>query len=1137
MQAVELAREAAAVLHDQAVAAGHDPSKPYEFAVAEADRRGFDVESIKKGSPSLRGARARFFPMEKFILHEKCTTLFEQAFLVAHEIGHAELGDGIEEDDQGYTIDPTRTSEASPMGVGRVVDYSRRQRREVQMDLFAREFLLPRHVVKTLYLNGMSALSIAEKLGAPFDVVAQQIFDALLLPPPLPEDTEPAIEYPLNAEQYKAAAHRGPAFLLEAGPGTGKTQTLVGRVKGLLSDGVDPRKILLLTFSNKAAGEMAERIARIDTKAAAAMWIGTFHSFGLDLIRRFHDEMNLPLDPRLLDRTEAVELLEHEFPVLDLVHYRNLYDPTRMIADILTGISRAKDEVVDANTYLALAQAMRDRAVGIEDIATAEKAIEVAKVYGTYETLKRQARCIDFGDLVSLPVTLLEENEAIRFHIQSTYEHVLVDEYQDVNHSSVRLLKALCGDGENLWVVGDAKQSIYRFRGASSFNMTRFGNEDFPGGLRYRLKTNYRSVPEIVSAFSNFALNMAVGDADSGLNAERTSDAQKPELRCVDQGFLQTPSIADAIKEMQNSGYKYSDQAILCTGNEKLSEIGQQLELLGIPVLYLGSVFERPEIKDWLTLLSLLVDRRAMGLVRIACLPEFTMSLDDVGSILTHLREDETGSDWKTKIDDFQISDDGRTALVRLVKTLSGFSANDSPWSVLATVLLDRTRIAARMAISTDRNIRSQCIATWQLLNFLRAQPSSGEGVFITRTLDRIRRLVRLGDDRDLRQLPAAAQSIDAVRLMTIHGAKGLEFPVIHVPGMNADTLPGNTQKQICPPPNGMIAGGGSNAKEQFNLEYKAERECLFYVALSRAEDRVFLYTTTRNAAGSARKLSDFLNRIGPSLVQNNVKPLHAVIEKPESLPVDWVVSGDLVLSGAQISLYESCPRRFFYTHILQIGGRRTPTPFLKMHDAVRNVFQELVNTAPIKITDIEDRVTQAFAVEGLAEHGYASEFKSLAIGMVSYFASIREGHSFEATCAFTMKFGETAITVQPDDVLVYPDGRKTFRRVRTGHKRDKEEFDLGAAAFVLAARQAFPDAIVELVHLSDQTVTPIVLTAKQLDNRHKKILNTLDSIAKGVFPAESSSRVCPSCPAFFVCGLTPAGVFQKNLKKIYRSD
>ncbi|STW01941.1 PD-(D/E)XK nuclease superfamily [Klebsiella pneumoniae] len=366
---------------------------------------------------------------------------------------------------------------------------------------------------------------------------------------------------------------------------------------------------------------------------------------------------------------------------------------------------------------------------------------------------------------------------------------------------------------------------------------------------------------------------------------------------------------------------------------------------------------------------------------------------------------------------------------------------------------------------------------------------------------------------------------------MTIHGAKGLEFPVIHLPGMNADTLPGNPQKQVCPPPNGMIAGGGSNAKEQFNLEYKAERDA--YSTLRCPELKIGYFSMLlRGMLLAALESYLTFKPYRAQLSSNNVKPLHAVIEKPESLPVDWVISGDLVLSGAQISLYESCPRRFFYTHILQIGGRRTPTPFLKMHDAVRNVFQELANTAPVKITDIEDRITQAFTIEGLAEHGYAPEFKSLAIGMVNYFASIRESHNSEATCVFTIKLGETFITIQPDDVLVHPDGRKTFRRVRTGHKRDKEESDLGAAAFVLAARQAFPDAMMELVHLSDQTVTPINLTAKQLDNRYKKILTILDSIVKGVFPAEPSSRVCPSCPAFFVCGLTPAGVLQKKSKK-----
>ncbi|HHH0535289.1 TPA: UvrD-helicase domain-containing protein [Yersinia enterocolitica] len=240
---------------------------------------------------------------------------------------------------------------------------------------------------------------------------------------------------------------------------------------------------------------------------------------------------------------------------------------------------------------------MRDSAVETDAILEAEKAIEVARVYAAYESLKQQSECIDFGDLVSLPVKLLEENEAIRSHIQSTYEHVLVDEYQDVNHSSVRLLKAICGEGENLWAVGDGKQSIYRFRGASSFNMTRFGNEDFPGGVRYRLKMNYRSVPEIVSTFSRFAVGMAVGDADSGLRPNRKSNACKPELRFVGQGVQQSPALADAIQEMLDAGYPYRDQAVLCTGNEKLSEIGQQLERSGIPVLFLAVFLSVPRLR------------------------------------------------------------------------------------------------------------------------------------------------------------------------------------------------------------------------------------------------------------------------------------------------------------------------------------------------------------------------------------------------------------------------------------------------------------------------------------------------------------------------------------------------------------
>ena len=591
-----------------------------------------------------------------------------------------------------------------------------------------------------------------------------------------------------------------------------------------------------ITFSNKAAGEMAERIARKRPEAAAAMWIGTFHAFGLDIIRRFHAELGLPKDPRMMDRTEAVELLEEEFPRLRLAHYRNLYDPTQIIADMLAAVSRAKDEVVDAETYAALADAMLAKAGDADAREAAERAGEVARIYAAYEQLKRNAHCVDFGDLVALPVKLIETDAAIRTTLQAQYDHVLVDEYQDVNRSSVRLLSALRPGGRNLWMVGDAKQSIYRFRGASSFNMTRFGKEDFPGGKRGRLKRNYRSVPEIVASFSGFAITMRAGDADSGLEADRDGKGQKAELRTMQRAEQQQVALADAIEALRGEGYAYRDQAVLCTGNEKLSTIGQDLERLGVPVLFLGSLFERAEVKDLLALLSVLVDRRAMGLVRIACWPDFTMSFADVAAIFLHLRAaDHAPATWLQHLDTIpDISDAGLEALAKLAVALNGFDQTAAPWTVLATLLLDRTRIAARLGVSDDLADRTRGIAIWQFLNFLRVQPT-GRGLPITRVLDRVRRLVRLGDDRDLRQLPAAAQHLDAVRLMTIHGAKGLEFGGIHIPGLNSDTIPRTPPAPPCPAPDGMIAGADGSALEAFRAGQVEEQECLFYVAQSRA--------------------------------------------------------------------------------------------------------------------------------------------------------------------------------------------------------------------------------------------------------------------------------------------------------------
>lgn len=1129
MEGVELARRVAARLHAEAVARGRDSWQPYAFAVAEAERRSVDVEPTSPGASVLDGGRAVFIARDRLILHENKGTPFDHAFLVAHEIGHAELGD---DDDRtpARDIDPARPAEAAPIGFDRVVDYGRRQRREVQMDLFAREFLLPRPVARRLHIEeGMSAGAIAKRLGAPFEVVAQQLFDALLLPPIPAADAAVHADRPLNAEQEAAAGWRGGAYLQEAGPGSGKTQTLIARVEGLLADGADPRRILVLTFSNKAAGEMADRIARKRKEAAAAMWIGTFHAFGLDVIRRFHGELGFSRDPRLMDRTEAVELLENEFPRLGLTHYRNIYDPTQIIGDMLAAISRAKDEVADEKRYAELAEAMLRSANSPEAVEAAERAAEVARVYACYEQIKRAVHAVDFGDLVALPVRLLEGRADIRKHFQDLYDHVLVDEYQDVNRSSIRLLTVLRQDGANLWAVGDGKQSIYRFRGASSFNMARFGEEDFPGGRRGRLKINYRSRREIVEAFSNFSRGMKAGGEESALVAERGAGGAAPEHRTVAEGRQQVVAIADAIAEMRAAGYAYRDQAVLCTGNEKLADIGRELESLGIPVLFLGSLFERPEVKDLLALLSLLTDRRAMGLIRVACIPDFALSLGDAGTVIDHLRLHETRPlAWLNEADTIPVlSGAGAATLRRLAGALAGFDARAQPWTVLATLLLDRTQIAARLASSTDVIDRGRAIAIWQFLNFVRAQPS-GRGAPVTRLLDRVRRLVRLADERDLRQLPAAAQGIDAVRLMTIHGAKGLEFPVVHLPGMNADTLPRTPPAPPCPPPDGLVEGGRGSALDIWREGQAEEQECLFYVALSRARDRLFLYSPTQKANGHNRPPSPFLARLGAGLAGRHVVPTRLPPAAPEEQPITWLCDGKLSFTAPQMALYESCPRRFFYTHVLQIGGRRTATDFMRLHEVVRSVFQAIIG-GQISADDLDAQVSAACDAQGLAGHGYAAEFHALAAAMIRFFVKTREGLTAEKPVALRLDFGDQEIMVRPDEVLVRSDGRRILRQVKTGHRRSAETDDVGAAAFLLAAREAFPNAEVELVHLADQQTTPIGFTARTLDTRRTKLARFLADIRCGCFPAKPSAWTCPGCPAFFICGSTPPGTLRKK--------
>lgn len=1125
---LELTRRRAADLHASLVAGGFASSVPIEIAHAAAAACDLEVNAWPQGHPILRGGRAIYDHDAGTIDHEATGDPFQDAFLIAHEIGHHEFGGDIRVV-VTTAIDPERSMAGRELGTARVVDYSPASRVETRMNLFAREFLLPRDVLRRWHVEERcSATEIAERTGAPYGAVALQLFDALLLPRVELPDAPRAPRPPLDAEQRLAVQHRGGAFLLRAGPGTGKTQTLIGRLESLRDEGTEPEGVLVLTFSNKAAAELTERIAATWPEAAASAWIGTFHSFGLDLLRRCGRAIGLPENPRLIDQVEAVAMLEDELVRLDLEHFRDLWDPTDNLRDILQAISRAKDEVVDASAYQKLAEAMFAAATGDEERAGAARCLEVAKVYECYEQLKRERGCLDFGDLVAQPVVLLEARDEIRREQAARYAHILVDEYQDVNRASVRLLRALAPAGQNLWAVGDAKQSIYRFRGASSANMRQFTQTDFPGGVEASLRTNYRSHKEVCDAFTAFAGTMTSAEPGFEARAHRGAGGGVAFVP-VHSKEHEVEELALRISAAREAGIAFRDQAVICRGNERLGEIARGLEARGIPILYLGPLFDRPQVKEALALLSLLDDPLAIGLVAAANLPEVSIPLDDVARCIRALREaaPDAALDWTAHLLALDtLSDRGRAGVAALVEMLEGLESDHHPWWALARIYLDKTRMGVRLAAGLQGGEVAPAVALWQLQSFLRAAKLPAGRSPVAALLEHVRRLVLLADDRDLRALPAAAQAMDAVHVLTIHASKGLEFEAVHMANLTSGSLPQPaTRVRGLPPPDGMIEGSLHSGIEAQASGHAAEEECLFFVGLSRARRTLTLLAKCNERANGLNGQSPFIDKLGSSArTKAALSSRPAELDSPSDASLDW--RGPPTFTAAQLRQFERCKRHFFYAHVLRLPGRRGGTAFTQMHDAVRIAVAEGFGV-PFDGVDagaLERLFERAWAAHGPTDHPYAAVYRDIGRRLFHTYLQMSAAETYGEAPIRCFEIGGIRIEVRPDEqVATGPRGARV-RFVRTGRTTKAHLDSLEAAAVLLA----YPGpAEVEYLFLSDQRAEPVAMTPRKLENRRAKIEGAADDILHGRFPAtpDRPDRNCPRCPYFVVCTDVPRGV------------
>jgi DNA helicase II / ATP-dependent DNA helicase PcrA len=1134
MDSFEPIRIAAERLHFQ-VAGSSAPKKPMELVNAAIDHLTLGLTWLPTDDPALKGARAIFDDQSGTIFAEDIGEPSQRALLVAHEIGHECIHAGSTAC-SAQDVDPSRSTEAAPVGLQRVEDYGAHERRELQANVFAREFLFPRSLARRMFVTeGLSASAIATQLDLPLPLVRQQILDVILLPPPEePSVTLPASPSRPDPAQERAAAHRGAAFQLQAGPGTGKTRTLVKRILSLLDEGIDPASILVLTFSNRAAGELAERVTAAAPEKAPKIWIGTFHAFGLDLVRRYYEQLDLPPDPALFDHSDAIAVLEEILPTLPLVHYRNLWDPALVLKEVLSAISRAKDELVDAPGYLALAKAMRAAATDEDSIKAAEKSLEVVAIYERYERAKTDHKAVDFGDIIMRPTLLLEGNKALQTTVQLRHRHVLVDEYQDVNRASVRLVKAIAGDGKRLWVVGDARQAIYRFRGASSANMARFKTE-FPTAEVDQLGISYRSTQQVIDTFTAFARDIGASEGLLPLNltAERGRGPELTDLRRFNQDEDEEEGIAAAIRELEAKGVRLRDQAVLCRGNRRLNEIAAALEARNIPVLHLGSLFERDEVRDLLALMSLAVDPFGDALVRVGALPRYNIPLQDVHAALVRLR-DERGSSLNRlgELPDLPgLSPEGAAGFRLLAKDLQGLPPQSQPWDFLTLYLLDRTDVGRAMASAGTVTARMRNIAVWQFLNFLREHSPVGFGIPIYRALDRVRQLVLLAEERDLRQVPAPALHMEAVRLMTVHGSKGLEFEAVHVPGLATRSFPLSYHGQRCPPPVGLISGAeGLAVSDEAKRSHNMEEECLFFVAVSRAKTYLRFYQSCVYPNGNKRSSSELLTKVPAQLVHETTSPPVVKLppDAPRLMPIKVTHAPDWILSDRRLELYQKCPRRFFYTHVLGLGAARKASAFSRTHDClydlIRWMSQARLDGEP-EIAESEAAFEAIWQERGPKDHAFAGDYRRLASRLVGALVRSGAGRRFRKSEPLAIDFPNGCVIVEPNELAQMIDGTVVLRRVRTGYRTEDEYDGLEYTLYHLAGAAHFGRGyVVEALHLTDETMEAVQITAKKLGNRQDETDTMLAGIKAGTFPTKINPVTCPRCPHFFICPTVPKG-------------
>jgi DNA helicase-2/ATP-dependent DNA helicase PcrA len=957
----------------------------------------------------------------------------------------------------------------------------------------------------------------------------------------------------LSAAQREAVIHGGGPLLIIAGAGTGKTTVLTRRIAHLITaKRALPEQILALTFTEKAAAEMSERVDQLIPYGYAETWIGTFHAFGDRVLREAALEAGLDPEFRVLTRPEQIIFLRERLWTLPLDRYRPLGDPTRHLAALLGLVSRAKDEDVSPAEYQAWAAARAAAAATEEARDEASRHLELAAFYEAYQRLLTEAGAADFGDQIQRPLRLLRERPALLARLRSRYRCILVDEFQDTNHAQLELVRLVAGAEADITVVGDDDQAIYRWRGAAAGNLLAF-RQLYPGAREVVLTENHRSTQPILDAaarlisYNNPWRLEVVAGIDKRLRSRRSGGTAVGHL-AFETVSAEADGVAGLVEDGLRRGWRPGDVAILVRSNEDADPFLRALNVKGIPHRFSGSrgLYAREEVRLLVSFLRVLANPEdSVSLFYLAASENYRLPEPDLlrlnryagrksRPLLEVLRELPDSQELKG------VGGAAREAAARLLADLEAAAA-DVPRKRTGEVLyryLQASGMLARLSREATAEAEVQVRNVARFFEIVRAYGDVAEHDRVPSFVAHLDLLREAGDDPPVAE---ADRDDDAVHVVTVHKAKGLEFPVVFLVGCADQKFPVKRRGEPLELPADLLreppAGGDAHLQEERRL---------FYVAMTRARDELVLTSAADYGTARTRKVSPFvveaLDLPSPRPAARASRALEALArhqppaEAPPGPEPPLPDSEVLHLSYRQLDDYRTCPLKYKYVHRLRVPlmAHHRVVYGSAVHKAVQEMFRARMEGRPFSEEDLVASFRAAWVSEGFLSRHHEEQRRR------SGEESLRRFHRADAEAPLlpTAVEREFAFYVERTrvqgryDLLVERDGQVTILDFKTGdvddlkaaRQRARESLQLDVYALAHLETTGRLPEWVELRFLESGLAGGRRPTLEEAEATRQAVREAAVRIRRREFPPQPSYMACGQCPFRDICPHTARG-------------